>query len=52
MSTSVKLSKDEHGKCIDSTLYRSLIGSLMMFVCVPAIKITLKIVIYFALKEL
>ena len=29
MSTSTKLNKDERGKCIDSKLYRSMIGSLL-----------------------
>ena len=29
MSTSTKLDKDEGGKCVDSKLYRSMIGSLL-----------------------
>ena len=29
MSTSTKLDKDERGKCVDSKLYRSMIGSLL-----------------------
>ena len=29
MSTSIKLDKDEGGKCVDSKLYRSMIGSLL-----------------------
>ena len=29
MSTSTKLNKDERGKCVDSKLYRSMIGSLL-----------------------
>ena len=29
MSTSTKLDKDERGKCVDSKLYRSMMGSLL-----------------------
>ena len=29
MSTSTKLDKDEGGKCVDSKLYKSMIGSLL-----------------------
>ncbi|KAL4297359.1 hypothetical protein GQ457_12G032320 [Hibiscus cannabinus] len=29
MSSSIKLDKDEEGKCVDSKLYRSMIGSLL-----------------------
>ena len=29
MSTSTKLDKDERGKCVDSKLYRFMIGSLL-----------------------
>ena len=29
MSSSIKLDKDEKGKCIDSTMYRGMIGSLL-----------------------
>ena len=29
MNTSTKLDKDEKGKCVDSKLYRSMIGSLL-----------------------
>ncbi|GMI85146.1 hypothetical protein HRI_002183900 [Hibiscus trionum] len=29
MSSSIKLDKDEGGKCVDSKLYRSMIGSLL-----------------------
>ena len=32
MSTSTKLDKDKRGKCVDSKLYRSMIGSLLYII--------------------
>ena len=29
MATTIKLDKDDHGKCVDIKLYRSMIGSLL-----------------------